>query len=138
MKQVTTECLIKSLIVIGFDRVDPLLFSLTLGSIAMDKNKLYMIVDKPFTSRFFNIFELKNGSYKLKDGISFDTDISPVDGYQYKVIDYLVKESKKTNFIEFLSNVNFTDIVNRKLEMLDNDDSKLCDKELELIKVKKR
>ena len=65
MEKINTEILVSSLFIIGFDKVDGLLFTYTLGQLSIDNHKLQLFeFEDSCTSQKFN-------EYVNYDGIVF-------------------------------------------------------------------
>ena len=61
MEKINTEILVSSLFVIGFDKVDALLYTYTLGQLSLDNQKLQLFE-----------FEDSSTSQKFNDYIDYD------------------------------------------------------------------
>ena len=70
MEKINTEILVSSLFTIGFDKVDPLLYTYTLGQLSIDNQKLQLFeFEDSETSQKFNDYVNYDGIiFKLKDG----------------------------------------------------------------------
>ena len=111
---ISTETVIASLLVMGFDKVDNLLFTLTLGKLTSDEkfNKEFEFKDEVL-SPIFNDFVINDGyAYHLKDGYTLDTDVSGLPGSKW-----LLKNSLRSNWrlLEYLNKMDFKDIIISKI-----------------------
>ena len=52
MEKINTETLVSSLFVIGFDKVDALLYTYTLGQLSLDNQKLQLFKFEQYKTRF--------------------------------------------------------------------------------------
>ena len=117
MEKINTEILVSSLFAIGFDRVDPLLFTYTLGQLSIDNQELQLFeFEDSETHQLFNIFVDYDGIvYKLKDGLTIDTEVICDDVVVYPLIK-LLNTNKK--LIEYLSQLDFRKIIKCKIDAL--------------------
>ena len=85
MININSEMLVSSLFVLGFDSVDSMLFTYTLGKLSLDnqKLKLFNFKDDPITSTFNKQVEYDGITFKLKEGYSLDTNVSPIEGRSF-------------------------------------------------------
>lgn len=138
MEKINTEILVSSLLVAGFDRVDAFLFSYTLGQISIDNRKLQMFDFKDSeTTSFFNEYVDYDGiSFKLREGVTLDTNVSPASGYEWSL-----KGALHTNkvLLRYLEGLDFREIILRKIvalgvDKLDDLGEMFCDREKEIIR----
>ena len=117
MEKISTEILISSLLAIGFDKVDALLYTYTLGQLSIDNQKLQLFdFEDSETSQIFNEYVDYNGIiFKLKDGITLETNVSPVENHVWPLRKAL-HTSKK--LIDYLSRLDFRKIIIKKVEEL--------------------
>lgn len=137
MKTINTEALVGSLFIIGFDQVDPILYTYTLGELSIDNQKpeRFQFEDKELSSTFNKYVDSSDSVFKLKEGYTLDTDVSPTKKYNYtlrKLFD------KNTDLTEYLKSLDFSEIVAKKIELLGIDDkgqldTRFSNKERELI-----
>lgn len=117
MEKINTEILVSSLFAIGFDKVDTLLYTYTLGQLSIDNQKLQLFdFDESETSQIFNEFVDYNGIiFKLKDGITLETNVSPVENHVWPLGKALHTNKK---LIDYLSRLDFRKIIVKKVESL--------------------
>ena len=110
MEKINTEILVESLFAIGFDKVDAMFYTYTLGKLTIDDRKLRLFeFEESETSKIFDEFIDYDGIvFKLKDGYSLDTNISPNEGYIWPLKNSLHRNRK---LIEYLSNLDFSEII---------------------------
>lgn len=117
MEKINTEILISSLFIIGFDKVDSVLYTYTLGQLSIDNSKLQMFeFEESETSQKFNEFVDYDGRiFKLKDGISLEMNVSPAGNYVCPL-----KKALSTNkkLIKYLSQLDFRKIIIKKIQSL--------------------
>ena len=129
--------LVSSLFVLGFDSVDSMLFTYTLGKLSLDNHKLNLFEFKDdLTTNTFNKYVDYNGiTFKLKEGYSLDTNVSPIEGRNFP-LRYALQTNKK--LLEYLESVDFREIMSKKVstmgyERLDKFDYLFSNKEKQII-----
>mgnify|MGYP003435808580 CR=1 FL=1 len=115
MININSEMLVSSLFVLGFDSIDGMLFTYTLGKLSLDnqKLKLFNFKDDPITSTFNKYVEGRN--FPLR---------------------YALQTNKK--LLEYLESVDFREIISKKVstmgyERLDKFDYLFSNKEKQII-----
>ena len=112
MEKINTESLISSLFILGFDRVDSVLFTYTLGKLSLDdKEQQFCFEEHEPSIVFKNYVDYDGNVYKLKDGVTLDTMATYNDEVFYPLRKMLNSNKK---LIEYLSQLNFVEIVSRK------------------------
>ena len=83
MEKINTETLVSSLFVIGFDKVDALLYTYTLGQLSLDNQKLqlFKFEDSSMSQKFNDYVDYDGITFKLKEGLTLKTNISPLENY---------------------------------------------------------
>ena len=117
MEKINTEILVSSLFAIGFDKVDALLYTYTLGQLSIDNQQLQLFeFEDEETHQIFNKYVDYDGIiFKLKDGITLDTMTSYNDEKFYPLRKMLNTNSR---LIEYLSGLDFRKIIIKKIEAL--------------------
>ena len=117
MEKINTEILVSSLFTIGFDKVDALLYTYTLGQLSIDNNKLQLFeFEESEISQKFNEYVDYNGIiFKLKDDITLDTNVSPTENHTWPLGKALHTNKK---LVEYLSELDFRKIIIKKIESL--------------------
>lgn len=138
MEKFNAEILITSLIAMGFERVDSVLFTLTLGMIFANQRKSkvekYEFEEKEFSNQFKTIFCINNGGYQLREGMDLHSNISPCSKFNYSVYEFLTAKARRVDFIDYLLTIDFEEIVLKKLKMLgDGNKECFCAKEMAII-----
>lgn len=120
MININSEMLVSSLFELGFDSVDSMLFTYTLGKLSLDNYKLNLFEFKDdLTTNTFNKYVDYNGiTFKLKEGYSLDTNVSPIEGHNFP-LRYALQTNKK--LLEYLQNVDFKEIVSKKISTVGYD-----------------
>ena len=115
MEKINTEILVSSLFTTGFDKVDAVLFTYTLGQLSIDNQQLQLFEfeDSEIHQMFNKYVDYDGIVFKLKDGITLDTMVS----YNNETF-YPLRKMLNTNkkLIEYLSQLDFSEIVLKKVE----------------------
>lgn len=113
MKKFNTEDLISSLLALGFEQVDSLLYTYTLGKISLEQRtkQEFDFEEQELTQHFKEIVCLENGAYRLRDGLTLSSNISPLTEKNYSIQKYLTM--KNYSFFEYLSSFDFSEIILR-------------------------
>ena len=136
MEKINTEMLLSSLMEIGFDKVDTYLYKYTLNQVLSDnsESQSFQFEDSEI-SRYFNEYIDCDGKMiQLKDGVTLNTLIR--DGKQFYPL--RSKLSTNQNLFEYLSNLDFRQIIVKKIASLNVDrvdefEQLFSDKEKEII-----
>lgn len=118
MEKINAETLIIGLFLIGFDRIDPVLFTYVLGKLSIDnqKLKLFEFSDSEIHQVFNKYVDYDGITFKLKNEISVNT----INDYKNKEF-YLFRNilNQKEKLIEYLSQLDFSKIVLEKVKLYD-------------------
>lgn len=117
MEKINTEILVSSLFTIGFDKVDALLYTYTLGQLSIDNQKLQLFEfeDSETSQKFNESVDYDGIIFKLKDGITLETNVSPVENHVWPLGKALHTNKK---LIKYLESLNFRNIVQKKAKMV--------------------
>lgn len=121
MEKINTEMVVSSLFLVGFDQVDALLYTCVLGQLSIDNQEMQLFEFSDIElSAVFNKYVNYNGIiFKLKEGVSLETDISPIEG-KVLPLGNVLHTSKK--LIDYLTKLDFRKIVLKKISILCNED----------------
>lgn len=122
MESICTEDIISSLIVIGFESVDSLLFTYTLGDLSInpDARGKFKYVDAELSKEFSKYICYDGLKFQLKDGLQLDTKV-PVKGLNVS-IPIIRKLQANKKLVEYLNDLDFSEIVSKKIGNIENDD----------------
>ena len=129
METIDTETLISSLFVLGFDKVDPVLYTSVLGELFLNKDnrKLIVFKDKELSLFFKSLITYDNyGVVSLYPGL--DDIVSRIEGYNLTV-----RKALKTNqtLIDCLNKIDFNRVIKEKYELIGKIDKRFfCKKEI--------
>lgn len=117
MEKINPENLITALILTGFEKVDSILMTFTLGHLTKDNDLLKEFEFKgEKMSRTFNDFIIfENGSYRIKEGFDLNTNISSDKEKECPLKNILHTNNKLLNYIGIL---DFTSIISKKIESI--------------------
>lgn len=101
MKEVNTEEIIGSLFVIGFDRIDSILYTYTLGKMVIDNQEMkkFSFKDVKLSTIFNKYVEYSCLGFKLKEDYSLETDISPIEGYSYTLRSFFGRNKELVKYL---------------------------------------
>ena len=153
METINTETVVSSLFKVGFDKVDPILYTFVLAKISMDdKKQLFKFKDQKTSLTFDKLVDYNGLIFKLKDGLQMDTNVSVYNGLIFKLKDDLQMDTNVSlygvntqvgnllitnhNLIKYLNNLDFSEIVLKKAEtygMQNIDESTFSNKELKIL-----
>ena len=138
MEKINTEVLVSSLFSIGFDKVDTVLFTYTIGQLSIDNQQLQLFdFEDSETHQMFNKYVDCDGiAFKLKGEITLDTMVS-YNNERFYPLKKMLNTNKK--LIEYLSQLDFSEIVLKKAKLygMQNieqvDKYRFSNKELEIL-----
>lgn len=136
MEKINTEILVSTLLVAGFQQVDSVLFTYTLGKLSIDNKELNLFEfdDKEITDTFNKYISFDGIVYKLKPPYTLEDKVSPVEKYIIPLKKVLHINKK---LLDYLNKLDFEEIILKKLSLLrdtQNLDYLFCQKEKEIIK----
>ena len=134
MEKINTEMVIASLFNAGFEEVDSVLFTCTLGKIAIDNAGKYIFNNQEISQTFNDYVDFNGTTYKLKEGFDINMNISKNNNYSKLLSEKLISSK---SLIEYFNNIDFNDIVLRKVQLygVENiSDETFCKKELSILK----
>lgn len=123
------------IVVLGFDRVDSLLFTYILGKLSIDKRDIFEFEESEFLPIFSKCVVSEVGFFTFKKGITLDANVSPIKDYEWPLKQAL---SVNKNLLQYLDQLDFKEIVKKKVEALGLDeigqmDYLFSDKEKEIM-----
>ena len=110
MEKINSEILISTLFLIGFDRVDSLLFKYVLGKLSIDniEKKDFIFEDEELSGTFNQYVDFNGSFYSLKNNYSLDTNVPLVSGSS-KILNINEK------LLMYFNSIDFTTIISRKV-----------------------
>lgn len=138
MERINTEILVSSLVNIGFDVIDPIIYTYSLACLEMAEEKQkFEFVDQELSPSFKKYIEYDGFVFRIKEGYTVDTNVSEIDDYEITLAQRL-KPNK--HVIESLNKIDYKGIVSKKKEAYNVDSSDEIDpnifskKEIEMLK----
>ena len=115
MEKINNESIISTLFILGFDRVDTILYSNILNEIIRNKN--FKMVCTEETNIFKKFIDYNGIRYKIKDDYNINSEVINMNGKKYTLKEILPvnKELEK-----FLKTLNYEEIIKRKISILGN------------------
>ena len=112
MEIISFEMIVSALFNLGFDKIDPVLYTYTLGKLSIEDKEHQFVYEKQNTSIGFNKYvEESKGVIKIRDGYTLDTNISPNNSKVIPVRKTLFSSKK---LLSYLENFDFTEIILKK------------------------
>ena len=108
MEIINSENLIGALLVLGYESVDSILYTLTLGKITKD-NRNFKFIDKELNKTFMNFIDYDGGSFKLKEGLTMQSDTGLLNEY-FSIEEFLTNRK----LVEYLKTIDLNDIISKK------------------------
>lgn len=92
MEKINTEILVSSLLVSGFDVVDPLLFTFVLGQLTIDDRnmKVFEFEEQPTSQTFNNYIDNDGIVFSIKKGLNLETNVSLAENCIYPLKKYYI------------------------------------------------
>lgn len=113
MYNISTEDIVKSLFAMGFEKVDTVLFGLVIATTKFEENG-FKFSDLPFTQIFLKYMNYDGVIFTFKEGVTLDTEITISKNHSWT----LRRLFNHNRLINYLSTLDFKDIVLRKIEYL--------------------
>lgn len=113
MYNISTEDIVKSLFAMGFEKVDTVLFGLVLSTSKFEENG-FKFSDLPLTQIFLRYMDYNGYVFTFKEGVTLDTEMPISKSYGWT----LRRLFNHNRLINYLSTLDFKDIVLRKIEYL--------------------
>lgn len=117
MEKINTEILISSLLVFGFDVVDPMLFTFVLGQLSIDNRnmKVFEFEDQPTSKIFDQYIDYDGIVFSIKKEFNLDTSIC-LSGNRIFPLKKLLHTNRK--LLEYLQRLDVEKIVLTKLSRM--------------------
>ena len=125
MEKINSEILISTLFLIGFDRVDSLLFKYTLGKLSVDniEKKEFIFKDEELSGTFNKYVDFNGSFYSLKSNYSLDTNV-PLASGSSKILPLRKVININDKLLKYFSSIDFTTIISRKVDDIGCDNLK--------------
>ena len=116
MEKINTEILISSLLAVGFEKVDSILFTYILSKLSIDNRTMqsFEFIDEEFSNTFKEYVSYDGNTYMIKDMYTIDTLIMTKNGNV--PLRKLLHTNKK--LITYLDLLDFREIIMKKISLL--------------------
>lgn len=120
MEKINSENIITALFLLGFDKVDVLLYMCVLAELTLNNHgdEWFVLEDKDFSAIFCQNVEFNGKTFKIKDNKGLDTVIIVINGKPYSLRKMLNCNDK---LLEHIKGLNFEEIVKRKVNIIGED-----------------
>lgn len=114
MEKISFEMLVSSLFDLGFDKIDPVLFTYILGKLSIADTNHQFIYETKDTSVCFNRYVDCSGvAIKIRDGYTLDTNVCLSDSVIIPVGKTFFSNKK---LLDYLESLDYSEIVLKKAE----------------------
>ena len=78
MENISTEDVVGSLLSVGFENVEAVLYAMTMSKLTTEQKdkKQFQYSERPFSTVFCKYVDMNGNGFKFKSGVSLDTNIS--------------------------------------------------------------
>lgn len=123
MKKYTLENLLSALFALGFEQIDSFLITLMIGKISIEqkKEKQFKYEDGVFSTQFQKYVDFDGLVYKLKEGLTLETDTGLLEDEIYTIKDLFTSGIVNKKLAKYLANFDFRDVIIRKINLIGTD-----------------
>lgn len=120
MEKYSLENLISTLFALGFEQVDSTFLTLILGKISKDKikEKQFKYEDNEFTIQFQKFVDFDGFVYKLKEGLTLESDTELLKNETYAIKDLFTVGIVNRKLMKYFTNFDFKDIIIHKINLI--------------------
>ena len=120
MEKINSENIISALFLLGFDKVDVLLYMCVLAQLTLDNQieERFTLEDKDFSFLFCQNIEFNGKVLKIKGNEGLDTTVMVIDGKPYSLRRMLKRNEK---LMEQMRQLDFEEIIRRKINIMGED-----------------
>ena len=120
MEKINSENIISALFLLGFDKVDVLLYMCMLANLTLDNQveERFTLEDEDFSFIFCQNIEFDGKVLKIKGNEGLDTTVMVTDGKPYSLRRMLKCNEK---LMEQMKNLDFEEIIRRKINIMGED-----------------
>ena len=120
MEKINSENIISALFLLGFDKVDVLLYMCMLAKLTLDNQveERFTLEDEDFSFIFCQNIEFDGKVLKIKGNEGLDTTVMVTDGKPYSLRRMLKCNEK---LMEQMKNLDFEEIIRRKINIIGED-----------------
>lgn len=120
MEKINSEHIISALFLLGFDKVDVLLYMCVLAKLTLDNQieERFTLEDEDFSFLFCQNIEFNGKVLKIKGNEGLDTTVMVIDGKPYSLRRMLKRNEK---LMEQMRQLDFEEIIRRKINIVGED-----------------
>mgnify|MGYP004475111731 CR=1 FL=1 len=120
MEKINSENIISALFLLGFDKVDVLLYMCVLAKLTLDNQneERFTLEDEDFSFLFCQNIEFNGKVLEIKGNEGLDTTVMVIDGKPYSLRRMLKCNEK---FMEQIKKLDFEKIIRRKINIMCED-----------------
>lgn len=120
MEKINSENIISALFLLGFDKVDVLLYMCVLAKLTLDNQieERFTLEDEDFSFLFCQNIEFNGKVLKIKGNEGLDTTVMVIDGKPYSLRRMLKRNEK---LMEQMRQLDFEEIIRRKINIMGED-----------------
>ena len=120
MEKINSEHIISALFLLGFDKVDVLLYMCVLAKLTLDNQieERFTLEDEDFSFLFCQNIEFNGKVLKIKGNEGLDTTVMVIDGKPYSLRRMLKRNEK---LMEQMRQLDFEEIIRRKINIMGED-----------------
>ena len=120
MEKINSENIISALFLLGFDKVDVLLYMCVLAKLTLDNQgeEWFNLEDEDFSFLFCQNIEFDGKVLKIKGNEGLDTIVMVIDGKPYP-LRRMLKCNKK--LLDQIKKLDFEEIIRRKIDIMGED-----------------
>lgn len=113
MEVFCTQDVISCALALGYDLVDCIFVTMVIGKASLEED--FIFEDKELSNKFQELVDFDGFVYRLKKGISLDTNISPDKNNLWTVRQAF---STKKQLLEYIRNIDLQKIVDKKIKIV--------------------
>lgn len=120
MEKINSEHIISALFLLGFDKVDVLLYMCVLAKLTLDNQieERFTLEDEDFSFLFCQNIEFNGKVLKIKGNEGLDTTVMVIAGKPYSLRRMLKRNEK---LMEQMRQLDFEEIIRRKINIMGED-----------------
>jgi hypothetical protein len=124
MELICTEEIISSLLIIGFESVDSLLYTYTLGELTINREAKhnFKYVDAGLSDEFSRYISYDGMKFQLKDGLELGTEVK-VEGLD-RPLPLIRRLRANKELVKYLNDLDFSEIISKKLGDIEDENLK--------------
>ena len=120
MEKYNTENLIFTLFALGFEQIDSIFLTVIVGKISTEQIELqqFKYEEKAFTKQFEGLVDFDGLVYKLKDGLTLESDTKLFKDKVYTINELFIAGVVNKKLLRYFTNFDFRDIIIHKINLI--------------------